>query len=56
VTDRPRLVGWSSLHRARRRSLTPLVADAGTLSGSMTGERLAPPAPRGAGFALTRAT
>jgi len=35
VTDRPRLVGWSSLHRARRRSLTPLVADAGTLTGSM---------------------
>jgi hypothetical protein len=26
VTDRPRLVGWSSLHRERRRSLTPLVA------------------------------
>jgi hypothetical protein len=30
VTDRPRLVGWSSLCRARRRPLTPLVAVAGT--------------------------
>jgi hypothetical protein len=30
--DRPRLIGWSSLHRARRQSLTPLVAVAGTAS------------------------
>jgi hypothetical protein len=30
VTDRPRLVGWSSLHHARHRSLTPLVVIAGT--------------------------
>jgi len=35
VTDRPRLVGWSSLCHARRRCLTPLVVVAGT----------APPAP-----------
>jgi len=32
VTDRPRLVGWSSLHRERRRSLTSLVANSGTAS------------------------
>src|SRR5579871_2409881 len=30
VIDHPRLVGWSSLHRSRRQSLTPLVAAAGT--------------------------
>jgi hypothetical protein len=30
VTDRPRLVGWSSLHQARHRSLTLLVVIAGT--------------------------
>jgi len=30
VTDRPRLIGWSSLHLARHRSLTPLVVIAGT--------------------------
>jgi hypothetical protein len=32
VTDRPRLVGWSSLHHERHRSLTSLVAIAGTAS------------------------
>jgi len=32
VMDRPRLIGWSSLHLERHRSLTPLVASAGTAS------------------------
>jgi len=32
VTDRPHLVGWGSLHRTRRRSLTSLVVIAGTAS------------------------
>jgi len=47
VRDRPRLVGWSSLHRERRRSLTSLVADPGTASpvpgpaGSWLAARLA---------------
>jgi hypothetical protein len=32
VTDRPRLIGWGSLHRAQRLSLTSLVVIAGTAS------------------------
>jgi hypothetical protein len=32
VDDRPRLVGWSSLHRARRQSLTSSVVATGTAS------------------------
>jgi len=32
VTDRPHLVGWGSLHRTRRRSLTSFVVIAGTAS------------------------
>jgi hypothetical protein len=32
VTDRPHLVGWGSLHRARRRSPTSFVVIAGTAS------------------------
>jgi hypothetical protein len=36
--DHPRLVGWSSLHRARRRSLTPFVAATGTAT-SVPGPR-----------------
>jgi hypothetical protein len=50
--DRPRLVGWSSLHRERRRSLTSLVANSGTASpvpgpaGSWLAVRLASRAER----------
>lgn len=41
VTDRPRLVGWSSLCHARRRRLTSLVVGAGTtLAGSMPAAQL----------------
>jgi len=47
VTDHPRLVGWGSLHRARRRSRTSFVVDTGTASpvpgpsGSWLGSHLA---------------
>jgi len=41
VTDRPRLIGWSSLDLSRRRSLTSLVVIAGTAASvpSPTGSR-----------------
>jgi len=39
VTDRPRLIGWSSLHLAHHRSLTPFVISVGTV--------LSVPEPRG---------
>lgn len=43
--DRPRLVGWSSLHRARHRSLTSLVPVACTAS-PVSSRREAPAEPR----------
>jgi len=57
VTDRPRLIGWSSLYLAQHRSLTSLVVIAGTAwpvpepTGSWRSARLATYTPR-----LTRAT
>jgi hypothetical protein len=46
VMDRPRLVGWSSLHRARRQSLTFLVAIAGTATAGSRTDGEAPARPR----------
>jgi hypothetical protein len=57
VTDRPRLIGWSSLHRAHHRSLTSFVVIADTARRLQLPTRsFALRAPFGVRFALTRAT
>jgi hypothetical protein len=57
VTDRPRLIGWSSLHPTCHRSLTSLCRrHRHRLAGSRTDRKLARPAPCGACLALTCAT
>jgi len=57
VTDRPRLVGWSSLHPVCHRSLTSLCRRCGhRLAGTRTGGKLARRAPRRVRLALTRST
>jgi hypothetical protein len=57
VTDRPRLIGWSSLDPTCYRSLTSLCRrHRHRLAGSRTDRKLARPAPCGACLALTCAT